>query len=815
MSFGGENIISNYLGKINSLMPGARVIKLTGYSKDNKEYQKAKTPVGSWKNDKTLNENQICNWISQGGWIGCVIPKDIFLVDIDDSSNGELLRNLLEGENIHHNSIKTPNGWQFIFKAETSLTLKQGQYQNYVNRLGLAQDTRAAEKGYIVFPTENTEGRQIVSQSFERLDELPQFLYKVWNGQKTPSPMSYPYDGSGSRDGDFYDLARRLMTCRVSKKNTLDSLQLAYEYFVPFKDDFPSSSIDEKVESAYKKIAEVNTESHQLEIEEVETVVESYPTEVIIPAPFFISNGALFKKEIKKDAEIKKMVSRKTPLIKKELHNIERTQVLYEIEWNEATGNVNEIVSASTIATRKDLLELSEKGFSVNENNVKTIIEYLDLYLSINEIERQYAVERLGNIKGKFIHPLLAENIEIMTLDHGEKSLLEGFEVKGTSEAWKTEVFERLQTSPKAVLFVLASFASVIIRDLKIDPFIVDLSGNTSQGKTTTLKAAASVWGNEKLMNEWNATKVSIERKASYLNDFPLLMDDTRKADERLLKDVIYQFSGGRSKGRGSLIGSQREFTWNNILLSTGEVTLNEYSRNAGGAAARIIPIVDEPLKKDHENIMQLHIAMENNYGAIGIDFLKIWLDKRKELTPEYHTFKKHYLKKSKNNNVLNRIASYYSAIHFTGSILNRFLGFQIKLVELDALFDLMAQENKSTDKPIQFLEEILTELDSNRQTVFYDKGHSPNVINAIYKGRQKTLHLTPAFLSKFLGLENNQIRKEWLKRGITLGQTSKNGTVDYKGLKHEGTTYRVISLNMDFVESLGFDFDYIKPKHT
>ncbi|MGQ0422345.1 DUF927 domain-containing protein, partial [Bacillus sp. HC-Mk] len=154
------------------------------------------------------------------------------------------------------------------------------------------------------------------------------------------------------------------------------------------------------------------------------------------------------------------------------------------------------------------------------------------------------------------------------------------------------------------VFFILASFASVIIQDLRLQPFIVDLSGTTSQGKTTTLKAAASVWGNERLMSEWNATKVSIERKAAYLNSFPLLLDDTRKANERILKDVIYQFSGGRSKGRGSLKGSQREFTWHNILLSTGEVSLNEYAKNQGGAAARIIPLIDEPLGKDHGNIM-------------------------------------------------------------------------------------------------------------------------------------------------------------------------------------------------------------------
>lgn len=110
----------------------------------------------------------------------------------------------------------------------------------------------------------------------------------------------------------------------------------------------------------------------------------------------------------------------------------------------------------------------------------------------------------------------------------------------------------------------------------------MDLSSGTSKGKTSVLKVAASVWGTSELVNEFNATKVSIERKASFLNSFPLLMDDSRKADERLLQSIVYNFSGGKSKGRGSLSGSQRENTWKNIMLTTGEVSLNEYASKAG-----------------------------------------------------------------------------------------------------------------------------------------------------------------------------------------------------------------------------------------
>lgn len=534
----------------------------------------------------------------------------------------------------------------------------------------------------------------------------------------------------------------------------------------------------------------------------------------VLPDPYVVKGGSLYMKVTKKvegmDVETLKFISRKTPILTKEFHNVERPQVLYELQWNEPNRTIVEIIPASTIAIRKELLQLSEMGFSVNENNVKELINYLDLYLSYNDISRHYAVERLGNVKDKFIHPLLTNDVEIIAIDQGEKQIYEGFEVKGTSETWKNEVFNLIKDSPKAVFMVLASFASVLLHDLRIQPFIVDLSGTTSQGKTTTLRVAASVWGNESLMSEWNATRVSIERKAAYLNSFPLLLDDTRKADERVLKDIIYQFSGGRSKGRGTIKGSQREYTWNNILLSTGEVTINEYAKSQGGAAARIIPLVDQPLKNNSDNIIHLYEGLENNYGAIGIDFLKVWMTYKKELIHEYARFRSFYLNKSKGNEVLSRLAGYYSAVHFAGSILKNKLGLDVNLQAISNLFDEIAEENKAIDKPMQFLEEILTDLDSNRNDIFYEYEPSNTKTKAIYKKKQKQLYLTPAFTADFLGIEEKQTRNEWLKRGITIPVEVNGKERDYTLISHKGKKLRAIALNMNIVEELGFDFHEI-----
>lgn len=799
------NTLISYTEKINNLLPNATIVKLIGYSNGNADYQIAKKAADSWKQAKTLSDDEINYWLSVGGWIGAVIPEGRYLIDIDDPIEGKLLKELLENENVRHHLIKTPNGYQFIFKGESPNTIAQGQYQKYVNRLGLTQDSRAAGKGYIVFPTYNTKGRYILTESINELSELPRYLYKVWNAEKTPSPMSYPYESDGSRNADFYDLARRLFTCNVSYDDVLEALELAYKYFVPYKNGFTFEEIKKSIKSAYNKVNEGKKEPFVNECQ-LENLT------VIIPKPYKVvgSDFTLYEEKQDKNGNITlNFVSRKTPFVTKEFQNIERPQVFYEVEWKDRNRTIKVIVPASTLAVRKELLTLSEKGFSVNENNVKKLISYFDQYLLLNNIEQHNAVERLGQVKDKFIHPLLTKDIEIIAIDEGEAQIKEAFEIKGTFQSWKKEVFERIKDSPKAVFMVLASFASVIIGDLSISPFIVDLSGSTSQGKTTTLKVASTVWGNEKLMNEWNATRVSIERKAAYLNNFPLLMDDTRKANEKVLKDVVYQFSGGRSKGRGSVKGSQREYTWKNILLSTGEVSLNEYAKNQGGVAARIIPLVDEPLKKDYENISNLHQAMEKNYGTAGIEFLKVWLNKKQDFIHQFPIFKKHYIDKARGNEVLTRIASYYASVHFVGKILKETLGLDIDLKSISALFDEIAEENKNIDKPMQLLEEILTDLDSSRADIYTENDSvffMPKEIKAIHKKNQ--LYLMPSYLGDFLGAEERQIRREWLKRGITVAINDKGKIVDYKSIKHNGKTYRAIPLNMKYVEELGFNFE-------
>lgn len=815
-----DQIITSYLEKANQLLPGTKIIKLKGYSQKNpkRDYSIAKTPVDKWQDAKPLTETEIERWIAGGGWIGTTIPDNRFIIDIDDASDGLLLKELLEGESIHHHCIKTVRGWQFIFKASEAFTASVKQVSHYWSAVGIKIDTKPPGKGYVVFPTANTTGREIVSESLGKLDELPDFLHPVWNAVKTkdyefPLPLI-----EGSRNSTLYEFARRLHSCGVQEDLLKRSIHLVHEHFILDKKDFTSGEVDTLIKSAMSLEVERRPQRETFELH----IKGEESQQVYVPTPYYRNYSEMYNKEtlfktiikiIKgEETEVPKMICRHLPVVTHSYTNVEKSQLYYEVQWTDHNRVYSETVPAGSLATKKELLKLADMSLGVNDLNAKDLIDYFDKFVTQNEIDRQHLVERLGHVKNSFVHPLMANGVKILPSDIGERQMLEAFEVSGTADSWISEVFEKLKDHPNAILMVLGSFASVILNDLKLSPFIIDLSGPTSKGKTTVLKTAASVWGSGHLVSEWNVTKVAAERKAAFLNSFPLMLDDTMKAEEKQLKAFVYNFSGGRSKGRGSVTGSQVEFTWNNLMLSTGETSLTDYAMQAGGAAARVLPVTGLPFEDvEYDFFNELYEAIEENHGAIGIEFLKQWQDKKIIMLPLYKEFNAQFQKQSNGNEVLGRIARHYAALVFTATLLNDFFQLEINLNELTYLFDEIAKENKAIDKPMQLLEALLSDLDADRGSI-HGKTPTQRDTKAVFKN--KTLYLMPNYLKDFLKSEQTSIRNEWLRREITIGRSESGKFVDYQQIKHGGKKFRGVALQPDIVEKLGFDFEEEAPQY-
>ena len=215
----------------------------------------------------------------------------------------------------------------------------------------------------------------------------------------------------------------------------------------------------------------------------------------------------------------------------------------------------------------------------------------------------------------------------------GEEQLLSAVGTSGTWEGW-LQAIGGAADCPDVHLAVYASVASVLVSKLgTARGWVVDWSGETSQGKTTALRAAASVWGEPvdgRMLASWRATPVQIEAAAALFQHLPLILDDSknaRRADD--VASIVYQHSQGRGKGRGKpgvgsqAVGMRRTAEWSSVMLSTGEQSAVSFTQDAG-SRARCLCLVGAPLRSD-EQARALTVGVLDHYGHLGrrvVDYL-------------------------------------------------------------------------------------------------------------------------------------------------------------------------------------------------
>ncbi|RTX75395.1 DUF927 domain-containing protein [Mammaliicoccus sciuri] len=528
----------------------------------------------------------------------------------------------------------------------------------------------------------------------------------------------------------------------------------------------------------------------------------------IIPDNYKVGDNGWLYKMVEKgrgdDKEIVPILITSTPpFITKQLKDIESLIISYEMKFKKAGEFTILPVQATEIADSKNIINLANKGLDVDTINRTEMVQFISMFKRLNNIPDETIATRLGHVKGHFIHPLIDDEIRLVIHEEGYRQLANAFKTKGNLEDYADKVFEPIKDSPMVMTFVYASLGSILLHDFNVDPFVVDMASKTSTGKTTALRVAASAWGTGKLINEWNTTPIDLERKASILNSFPSMYDDTRKAKPYLLSDVVYQFSGGKSKGRGNVQSVDIVKNWNNILLSTGETSIVEYGNEKAGVSARVVTLQDKPFNDD-VNIRALYEGIETNYGHLGLAFIKQYSKQKASYKASFKTYEDIYIDKAGENEVMQRVARYFAVIMVAGEILNDIAGFEHDHYKnVDTAFQRMLDTNKTLDKPRELLEGLLEELDASRNSIT-GAGYS-EVYNTELKAifHKDYLCVLSKPMKDYLGHEVRTITKEWEERGYLIAGADRI----VKQVKHSGKRYIGYAIKQETIQELGFDF--------
>lgn len=497
------------------------------------------------------------------------------------------------------------------------------------------------------------------------------------------------------------------------------------------------------------------------------------------------------------------LITSTPPFISKCFKDIESLIVSYEMSYIKSNEVTKFPVQALDIADAKNIINLASKGLDVDSNNRSELVQFISMYMRLNNLPTNKTVSRLGHVKGHFIHPLINNDVELILYEEGYKRLANAFKTRGTLKNYSDTVFNEVRNSPMAMMFVYASLGSILLHDFNVEPFIVDMASKTSTGKTTALKVASSVWGTNNLINEWNTTKVNLERKAGIMNSFPLIFDDTRKAPHYQLADIVYQFSGGRSKGRGNIHSIENELTWQNILISTGETSIVEYGQEKAGISARVITLQDNPFNDD-VNLRMLYDGLENNYGQLGLAFIEQYAKRKDDYKNVFRSHEKLFVEKAEDNEVMQRLGRAFALLQTAGEILNDIENFEhdpYKIV--NTAYESMKENNKTIDKPKQLLIDVLEYMQANTNNIIGDDydTYCKGELKGIYK--KSLLGIQSETLKNILGHELTSTVKEWDSRNYLIN----NGDRLQKQVKYKKQRYMVYAINENIIKELGFDF--------
>ncbi len=300
--------------------------------------------------------------------------------------------------------------------------------------------------------------------------------------------------------------------------------------------------------------------------------------------------------------------------------------------WEQVDGTTSTaVVGLGVIADARAIVTLAGRyGVPVSSASAREVVRYLEAATAAvrGTLPVERCAGRLGWMPGGFLLGAdwigdQGRSVRLMA-DPALTQLGRAYTTSGTWDGWLSEAVRPARAAPSAWLAIYASVASVLARALATKSAGIDFSGETSQGKTTVLRLAASVWGHpDASMRNWKVSPAGLEAHATTLQHLPVVLDDTknaRKAED--VSSMVYMLSTGTGAVRGTpgsggrSVGQRPVSTWCSWLISTGEQQVTSFSRDAG-VRARALCIVGSPLHSS-EAASLITVGTLAHHGHLG-----------------------------------------------------------------------------------------------------------------------------------------------------------------------------------------------------
>ena len=157
------------------------------------------------------------------------------------------------------------------------------------------------------------------------------------------------------------------------------------------------------------------------------------------------------------------------------------------------------------------------------------------------------------------------------------------FKQQGDVAVWRDTIARRCAGNSRLVFALSTAFAGPLLHLVGVDSGGFHLRGDSSTGKTTALRVAASIWGGQDFMQRWRTTENALESMAAQHCDVTLILDELAQLDPAKAGECAYMLANESGKARSKQSGSARaRLSWRLLFLSAGEIGLADHVAESG-----------------------------------------------------------------------------------------------------------------------------------------------------------------------------------------------------------------------------------------
>ena len=296
-------------------------------------------------------------------------------------------------------------------------------------------------------------------------------------------------------------------------------------------------------------------------------------------------------------------------------------------EWsvNVCWPGGQQVVDRKVAVDSKGIVSLASRGAPVGSTSARSAAAWLEASEEQNAdaVPVEVSIARLGWTQADGLPVIQTPSgPHLLRAEDGHAQTARALTPAGTWEEWR-DLAKEVNAHPIPAIMLAASVGSILLEPCGAPPFVVDLHGLTTTGKTSSLRWAASAWGDPSdggaYIQPWSATLAAIEGRAGFLRHLPLCMDDTKKVkaeDRGKIGTVVYQWASGQGKSRGRPDGVREVVTWRSIMLSTGEAPLVRLGGEHGGMRLRVLTLDAAPFPERLPLVQRLD--MVDTWGHAG-----------------------------------------------------------------------------------------------------------------------------------------------------------------------------------------------------